>query len=330
MGLVSKADRGRNGLDTSGASLFGNNQSRQFDRLNTILAMTAPPPVKFKDLKTVVDIKMRYTLLPFDVRVDFIRASSDTAIVPVTLQVANRDLSYVSKNGVQHASVNIYGQVTTLSGKIMSTFEEPLRLDIPAELLEKSLANVSLYQQPIPLRPGRYRLDLVLKDVNSGKMGTLSQSLTVPDYSNDDKLSVSSLVLADLVEPVPARDTGSGPFILGSTRIRPRVPSANGGPATFSHGQKVNVWMQVYNLAIDKNTGKPSARVEYHLTNAAGQSVYDSRESPGSSRGADNQITAQKALPSEKLDRGEYQVTIGVADLISGRSISATAKFAIQ
>lgn len=298
--------------------------------MQTIVAMTAPPPVKFRDLKEVVDVKMRYSLLPFDVRIDFIKASAGIAIVPVTLQVANRDLTYVAKEGVQHASVNIYGRVTALSGKIITTFEDPLQLNVPAEQLEKLSVNVSLYQQAIPLHPGRYRLDLVLKDVNSGKMGTLSQSLTVPDFSGEEKLTASSLILADLIEPVPARETGGGPFVLGTNRVRPRVPSANGDPAAFKRGQKVNVWIQVYNLAADGKTGKPASTVEYRLINAGGQSVYSYSEAAELTGATGNQITALKALPPEKLVPGQYEVTITVRDLVAQQSIAATAKFSVQ
>jgi len=60
-----------------------------------------------------------------------------------------------------------------------------VRLDVPAELLEKTAANVSLYQQTLPLRPGHYRLDIVLKDVNSGKTGLFARSIIVPDFTTD-------------------------------------------------------------------------------------------------------------------------------------------------
>jgi hypothetical protein len=82
--------------------------------------------------------------------VDFLRGSADNTLVPITVQVANRNLTYAAKDGVQHASVNIYDRVTTLSGKIVSAFEEPLRLDVAAELLEKFSNNVSLHRRLCP------------------------------------------------------------------------------------------------------------------------------------------------------------------------------------
>jgi GWxTD domain-containing protein len=325
MGLDSKANRGRNGFDTLGSSFFGDNSSKKFDKLAQSALLLAPPPLRFKDLKEIVDIKLRYNVLPFDARIDFVRGSVETTLVPVTVQVANRNLAFAGKDGVQHASVNIYGRVTTLGDKIVSTFEDSLRLDVPAELLPRFIDNVSLYQQALPLRPGRYRLDLVLKDVNGDKLGTLYQSLSVPDLSNDEKLTTSSLILADKVEPVPARETGRGPFVIGQYRVRPRVP-INGEPAVFHRGEKVNLWMQIYNLPTAPQAGAPPVKAVCRVVDLDGGSVYESLDEL--SAGA--QATYEKTLPSEKLAPGKYAVTVTVRNPAAQESASATAKFAIK
>ena len=325
MGLDNKANRGRNGFDTTGSSFFGDNPSKKFDKLTQTSILLAPPPIKFKDLKEVVDVKLRYNVLAFDVRLDFIRGAAGTTLVPITVQVANRNLTYAAKDGVQHASINIYGRVTKLGGQIVSTFEDPLRLDVPADLLEKFMGNVSLYQQSLPLPPGRYRIDLVLKDVNGDKLGTLYQSLTVPDLSSQEKLTTSSLILADKIEPVPSRETGTGPFVFGRERVRPRVP-ANGGPAIFNHGEKVNLWMQVYTSPAAAQNGNGSVIAGYSVVNAAGQRVYESTETLP----AAGQITLEKVLPQEKLVPGDYELTLTVQDSALRQPTSATTKFTVR
>jgi GWxTD domain-containing protein len=330
LGMFSKANRGRNGFNTAGASLFGNNPSKRFDAIEKSALVLAPPPVKFKDLKEVVDVKMRYNLLPFDVRIDFLKASPDIDLVPITIKVANRDLSYAKKDGVQHASVNIYGRVTTLSGNIVRTFEDPLRLDVPAEFLEKFVSNVSLYQQALPLHPGRYRLDLVLKDINGDKLGTLYQSINVPDFSSVGNLSASTLILADQMQPVPTREIGAGNFVIGPDRVRPRVPPANGAPVAVGPGEKINLWMQVYNLTTDEKTGRPSASAQYSVVDTAtNQSLCDITENILTA-GNGNSVTLKKSLPGGLLQPGAYQVTITVRDLIAKQVITPSVKFTIQ
>ena len=330
MGLANKADRFR-GIERLGEGPFNRNlATKQFDRLETFAKLNAPPPIKFKELDAIVTHKIRYNLLPFDVRVDFVKLTSDTVLVPITLQVPLRNLTWANKDGVQRAVVNIFGKMSTVSGKTVQTFEDTVRQDVPAELLEKELSNVSLWWKALPMRPGLYRLDVVLKDVNGDKLGTYSRGWQIPDFS-EDKLTSSTLILADQIQQVPSREIGSGNFVIGQSKIRPRVQPADGKPASFKKGEKINFWMQVYNLGVDEKTKKPSATVEYQVINTANnQSVLDLTESTAQMGNIGEQMTLEKSFPASNLPPGVYQVTIKVNDLVSKQTISPTAKFAVQ
>jgi GWxTD domain-containing protein len=302
---------------------------------NDVAAYVKPNPplqVKFKDLQAVVDSKVNYSLLPVDVRVDFVRVTSDTVLVPISIQVPNQALTFVNQRGVQRATVNIFGRITTLAGKPVETFEEPLRLDVPPELLEKVLKNVALYWRALAIRPGHYRLVVVVKDANGDKLGTVAQSLVVPEYP-EEKLASSTLILADVMEPVPSREGGTGNFVLGTMKVRPRVPPADGKPANFPRNQtpKVNFWMQVYNLTFDERTKRPSATIEYLVVNATtNRPVVDLTENTDELGNISDQLTLQKSLPTSKLEPGLYQITIKVNDLVSKQAIAPTAWFTIE
>src|SRR5215472_9360741 len=143
LGMASKADRfTHGGLEQLGASPFNTDQqTKQFDRLDQFYKLQKPPAVKFKDLEEVVTHKISVNLMPFDVRADFVRVTGDTVLVPVTVQVKNRDVTFQNKEGVQRGTVNIFGRVTTLSGRIAQTFEDTVQVDEPAELLPKVIEN---------------------------------------------------------------------------------------------------------------------------------------------------------------------------------------------
>ena len=332
MGMANKADRFRN-AEPLGQGFFNqNNQAKQFDRLETFAKLNRAPEVKFKDLEAVVNTKIRYNLLPFDTRVDFVKVTSDTVLVPITIQVPYHELTFVNKDGVQRSVLNVFGRLTTLTGKVAQTFEDTVHLDVPPELMEKAVNNVALYWKALPMRPGHYRLDVVVKDVNGDKLGTIGQSVQVPEYT-EDKLASSTLILSDVMEPVPSREVGSGDYVIGTMKVRPRVPPANGKPATFKRDKdhKVNFWMQVYNLSVDDKTRRPSATVEYHIVNATtNKPVVDITESTNQMGNVSDQLTLQKSLPISKLDPGVYQVTIKINDLVSNQTISPTAKFAVE
>ena len=332
MGMSSKANRFQGaGLEQLGAGPNSSSlQAKEFDRLEQFAKLNQAPTVKFKDLEEVVSHKISYNSMPFDVRTDFVKITSDTVLVPVTVQLKNRDITFTNKDGVQHGVVNIFGRLTTLSGKVAQTFEDTVVADVPAELLPREVENSKIYWKAVPLRPGRYRLDLVVKDVNGDRMGTWSRSIIVPDFS-DDKLASSTLILADDVEAVPSKSVGTGMFVIGTTKVRPRVAPSNGKPMSFKRGQKVNFWMQVYNLSLDDKTHKPSATFEYDIVNAATNKevvhAVDSSEKMGN---LGDQVTLQKTVQAANLDPGVYRIQIKVNDNISKQTLGPSATFAVE
>jgi GWxTD domain-containing protein len=336
MGLASKADRfASGGLERLGQGAFTQgSDSKVFDRLATFAALNKPPAVKFKDLEEVVSHKIRYNLMPFDVRVDFVKVTDDTVLVPITIQVRNKDITFAEKDGIARGTVNIFGRITTIGGKVAQTFEDTVQVDVPKELLPKKVENASVYWKAIPLRSGRYKVDIVVKDVGSGegRLGTWTNGIMVPNMSEDKGLVASTLILADEMWKVPSRNVGAGDYVLGTTRVRPRVQSADGKPATFKRSQNVNFWMQVYNLGVDQTTKKNSATVEYEVVNTATQKkVVEAKESSAQLGNSGDQMTLEKSMPLASLEPGPYQVTIKVNDLVSKQSLPpAVAKFTVE
>jgi GWxTD domain-containing protein len=333
MGMANKADRFRGGIESLGQGPFNQNlNTKEFDRLETFAKLNRAPEVKTELRGELVKSTLRTNPLPLDVRVDFVKLTSDTVLVPITLQIPLRSLTWTNKEGIQRAVVSVYGELITLSGKIVQTFSDTLHKDVPPELLEKEIGNTALYWAALPMRPGLYRLNVVAKDVNGDKVGIVSKSYTVPDFSNEDKLSSSTLILADQISQVPAKEIGTGSFVIGTNRVRPRVPPTDGKtPMSFKKEERVGFWMQVYNLGVDQQTKKPSATVEYQVINTAtNQPVLDLTESTAQMGNVGEQLTLAKILPPNKLDPGVYQVTIKVNDQVSKQSIAPTVKFAVQ
>ena len=332
MGMSSKANRfNGSGLEQLGAGPMSTDaQTKQFDRLEQYAKLNQAPAVKFKDLEEIVQHKISYNTMPFDVRTDFVKITSDTVLVPVTVQLRNRDITFTNKDGVQHGVVNIFGRLTTLSGKVAQTFEDTVVADVPAELLPREVENSKIYWKAVPLKSGRYRLDLVVKDVNGDRMGTWSRSIIVPDFS-DDKLASSSLIVADDVEAVPSKNVGTGMFVIGTTKVRPRVAPSDGKPVAFKRGQKVNFWMQVYNLSVDEKTHKPSATFEYDIVNAATNKevvhAVDSSEKMGN---IGDQVTLEKTVQAANLEPGVYHIQIKINDNISKQTLGPSATFAVE
>jgi GWxTD domain-containing protein len=333
MGMANKAQRFNGGIERLGLGPNSQMQgSKEFDRLEIYAKLQQAPKIKFTDLTEEVNSKVILNPMPFDVRFDFVKVTSDTVLVPVTIQMKNRDITFVNKEGVQRGTVNIYGKLSTLTGKIVQTFEDTVQVDVPAELLPRTAENASVYWKALPLRAGHYKLYVAVKDVNGDRKGIYSKSVPVPEY-NEDKLATSSLIVADQMEPVPTKAIGSGSFVIGTTKVRPRVGPADGKPAIFKRDRdpKLNFWMQVYNLSVDEKTHKPSATFEYDITNVAtNKSVVQKVESTDTMGNVGDQVTLQKSIAAANLQPGIYRIHIKVNDNVSKQTIDPSAMFAVE
>ena len=335
MGQAKKADRFKGGVENLGTGPMSNEQqSKQFDRIELMAKIFAPPPVKFKDLEAFMsDHKLlNGPVFPFDVRTDFAKVTDTMDLVPITVQIRNRDITFVTKDGVSKGVVNIMGRVTTIMHKVVQTFEDTVEVQQPAELLEKTLDYQKVYWKALPLMPGHYRLDIAIKDVNNpDHVGIYASSLEVPTY-HDEKLGTSSLILADQMNLVDSHAIGgSGNFVIGNTFIRPRVSSSPFKPVTFKRNQTLNFWMQVYNLGIDEATKSNQATVTYQITDSTSKAVILEKQMESKELGLhSDQMTVQKSVPIAGLQPGKYEVTIKVNDAISKQEIAQSVPFVVE
>jgi GWxTD domain-containing protein len=335
MGQAKQADRfSGGGLEQLGAGpMSSQNQSKQFDRLDRYAKLMAAPEIKFKDMESFMTTSKILTGPPFlfDVRTDYVKVTNDTILVPVTLQIRNSDITFTNKDGVAMGTVNILGRVSNLNHKPIETFEDTVAVQVPSELLARKKNDLSVYWKSLPLRPGLYKIDIVIKDVNNpDHIGRWQRSLNVPRY-DDDRLASSSLILADHMERVPTRDIGAGNFVIGDTHIIPRVPSGIAVPITFHRGQSLNFWMQVYNLGIDEKSKQNGATIEYQiLDTTTNKTIFETQELTSKTSPNSDQVTIEKSLPLASLEPGKYQVNIKVNDGISKQQIAESAPFIVD
>jgi len=320
-----KADRISGLTNPTNTSALGNtSRNNPFDRLQLYANIFKPPEIKFKDLEAIVTTKLSYNLLPFRFRTDFVRVTEDSVLTPITILLQNKDLAFQEQQGIHRAMIHVYGKVTGINGRVApgGVFEDTISQDIPDALFKQGLDSASIHQKIIPLRPGLYKLDLVLKDINSGNVGTVSQRLQVPRFP-DDKLQLSSLILADLVENLPPSQIGSGSFILGSNKVRPNVND------DFRHDRNLNLWFQVYNLKLDDASKKPSATVETLITKN-GREVKRDVEQASELSNAAAQMTLAKTVSLKDFEPGEYSVQVKVTDNLTKDVIASAEKFTVR
>ena len=326
MGMASKTDRFNRTDGTHLGQSFGGTPAsmNEFERLERFSKLQKPPVVKFKDLEAAVSSHITFNLLPVKVQADYIKVTNSSVLTNVTIQLQNKDLQFQLKDGVQKAVVNIYARITTMSRRVVNVFEDTVTIDSPKELLQAVIIKPSLYQKSIPLAPGMYRLNVVMKDIVGGNMNNYETALNVPHF-DDEKLASSSLIFADVMEKVPTRSIGTGQFVVGSSKVRPRIDN------TFRHDEKMGIYLQLYNFGPDEKTQKPSGSIEYEVTkNGTNEKIFEFSEEIAKMPDASaQQVTIEKLLPLQTLKPGQYTLKMRVTDRNRNQTLTPSATFTV-
>ncbi|MFZ5927394.1 MAG: GWxTD domain-containing protein [Acidobacteriota bacterium] len=325
MGLADKADRFNR---TDGTRLgVGNSplpaRMNQFERLQQYADLQKAPKIKFRDLEAQVNSRILYNLLPMQARADFFPTTSSTVLSTITLQFNRKDLQFKQEGEISKAIVNIYARITSMTRRVVNVFEDVVSVEVPTSMLQEAAQGVSIYQKAIPLPPGMYRLNVVAKDVVGGNMNNYEMALNVPRME-EDVLFASSLVLADVIEKVPTRSIGTGQFVIGTAKVRPRVSE------TFRRNEKMGIYMKLYNFQADEKTGKPVGEVVYEIVrNSDNKPVLEFAEEAAALEGSASQATIEKLLPLANFEPGKYTLKVKVTDKLKNASLTQSAQFTV-
>lgn len=316
LGLESRADR-ISGYQ--GPNSYMRAQDNPFDRLERLAALQRPPQVKFSDLASAVNTPViEDNPLEFDMRIDYFRQSDERVVTAITIQTENNDLTFSDIGGVQTARLNIFGRVTAVSGRRVTTFEDPVITTATSSELAAQKQRKSAYQAAIPLAPGTYKVDVIVRDVTSGATGVRHVGFTVPKY-DAAKLSTSTLLLASRLQDLSGQ-VPTGMFVIGQNKV---IPNVSG---TYRRGDAVGIYIQVYNAGIDQTTLRPSVEVEYVLMKEGKEAGKVTEDWRGMSD-AGQRLTLARLLPTSGLTAGDYELVIRIRDRVSGQSLAPSAKF---
>jgi GWxTD domain-containing protein len=296
-------------------------QDGEFEWMDRIKCLNEPLPVNFdRPAGTLTGgATIDSDILNTAVQVSYFKQSDDRVIVAFTVQTDNRDLVFRDIGGIPSARLNISGRITSVAGRRIGYFEDAVTTTATTAELAEAKARKSAYQKAVPLVPGRYRVDLLVRDVESGAASLQRVGFEVPKFGVN--LTSSSLILASVLEQV-ADIPASRQFVIGDKKVIPNLT------AEYHLGAPVGVYMQIYNAGIDQTTLRPSVDVEYVLIKdgrEVGKQIEDWR---GTSTNGDR-LTLARLIDSRGLNPGDYAIEVRARDRVSGAALVQTAKFKI-
>ena len=293
----------------------------EFEWLDRGKLLSEAPPVDFDRLRSTGTSSpvIEDNLLTSAVHLSYFKQSDDRVIVAFTIQTDNKDLVFRDSGGIQTARLNIAGRITSVAGRRVGFFEDAVTTTATAEELVEAKDRQSAYQKAVPLAPGRYRIDVLVRDTASGAASLQHVGFEVPKFGAG--LTASSLVLASVLEQV-SDALASRQFVIGDKKV---IPNLTG---SYHRGAPIGVYMQIYNAGIDQTTLRPSVDVEYVLLRDGKEIIKQPEDWRGANTSGER-LTLARLIDSRSLSPGEYSIEIRVHDQVGGHTLMHSARFTI-
>ena len=319
-GLETRADR-LTDLSGFGLSNYRRAQDSPFEVMNLLADLERDQSVRRNFMGASTDTPIvDDNRINFETQFNYFRASDGRAGAMLTIQTDNDELQFVNSGGLETARLNIFGKVFSVANRQVAKFEDSATTTATSLELSTIRNRKSAYAKTFMLAPGRYRVDVIVRDTQSGAAGFKQVGFVVPEF-RADQLSTSSIVLAATLENMEA-GAAIGPFNIGTTKV---IPNLSG---VFRRNQPVGIYLQVYNAAIDQTTLRPAADAEYVLLKD-GKELSKQTEDWRQINDAGQRLTLTRLIDSRALDPGEYQIQIRIRDHVSGQTITPSATFTI-
>lgn len=233
-GLETRSDRIAS-LGGFGRVNYTRSQDSPFEVLDLITSLDRDQPFErnFLGTKTPTPI-IDENPLTFETQLNYFKQSDNCVLAVLTVQANNDQLSFANNGGIETARLNIFGRVITIANRQIGKFEDSVTTTATSQELSTTRTRNSAYARAFILDPGRYRVDVVVRDIQSGAAGIKQVGFIVPEFPTD-RLSASSVVLAAKLENMEG-GAAVGPFVIGTTRVIPNLSGVSGAisPSAFT------------------------------------------------------------------------------------------------
>ncbi len=214
-------------------------------------------PADFKHQKTedreqALTEEMRSDLPATDVAVYlqalYFRLQDNRFFVPVSLIVPGSQIAFVKNGDRDKANIDIMGQVKDAQGIIVGNVCDTVKLalDSAQQVQRKNIQ----YSTGFALAPGRYHLKFVVRENETGRMGSFETDIQVPDMRKSS-LKLSSIVLSSQRAPNTAKNAES-PLVRDGVEWIPNIPHV------FRQDQHLYFMYEVYDPAKQQGSAAPA------------------------------------------------------------------------
>src|SRR5215469_3359081 len=256
------------------------------------------------------------TDLPLYLGLAYFRWQSNRFAIPVSLVVPGSEIPFTRSSDRDKATLDVIGIVLDANRRPVSNIRDTVKLAVNAST-EVRRKNVQ-YNSVLLLPPGKYHLKFVVRENQTGRMGSFETDLNVPDLKSAP-LKMSSVVLASQTQPAKAKSDSPNPLIHDGAEIVPNVTHV------FSAAQHLLLYYEVYDpgrvAELPAGGGKAGVHLLSNVSFFQGAAkAYESSLVEVSGLGVRDRQAAvfQLDVPLNSLKPGFYICQVNVIDDASG------------
>jgi len=121
------------------------------------------------------------------------------------------------------------------------------------------------------------------------------------------------------------RSMGTGQFVIGSSKVRPRIGD------TFRRDETLGIYLKLYNFGVEEQTRKPDGQIEYEVlkTGTADPIVTASEDVAKVPDASGSQVTVEKFLRLERFAPGQYTIRLKITDKNRKQVLTRSAQFTV-
>jgi len=295
---------------------------------------------KERQLKDALMSDNPVTDIPLAVEVDYFRISPAAYFVPVSVKIPGSVIALAQKKAVGETEFDFIGNVMDERKQVQGMVRDFIHIKLPTTEAEKVASRNFHYDAGFTLSPGRYRMRFLVREGQSGKMGTFDTRFVIPDLAADSMtLKTSSIVWSSQREALKAavgqaeqitkKNAAANPLISGDEKVVPNV----GDYKVFRRAQNMYIDFDVYDAAPDpRNTAARDIDVEMSLFNQKGDKTFEVGPVKATELVATrpDAVPVRIQIPLKNVAPGRYVCQLNVIDEIGRKFSFPRASVVIQ
>ena len=282
-----------------------------------------------RQLEEQLNSELPATDLPLYLAAGYFRIGENRFFVPISLAVPGSQIPFSSSKDQDKATLDVIGTALDSNKHELGNMRDTVKLAVNTSAAVRR-KNVQ-YDSGFVLPAGKYHLKFVVRENQTGRMGSFETDIEIPDLKSQP-LKMSSIVLASQIQPAK-KNAGSNPLVRDGSEIIPSVTHV------FTAGQHLYLYYEVYDPSHESGAnGKPKAgdaniRLLTNIDFFQGKvKAYESplqevKELNARDRGA---AVFQLDVPLTQFKPGFYTCQVNVVDDAAGRFLFPRLAFLVR